>query len=358
MKTKALLLTMFLVILAFACKKDDDAFPPGHVWKAGDYPSLTAPAEMDNVGIGEPVFVKSAKHAGTFKPTIKAVKGNNWVVKITRRESALCETWYQWTFPSEYWSNEIPVKKYEFKWPSFPWDCYWHNNSSLNLGGQHLWPKTEVKTLTLMMNGEWYPSITLPSFGKRWSGDDYDVSLKFNLGAQPDLYIGKVRTWVVYPGDEYDQYELEGTYTIKTIHKTGASITNSSTFSTTLGLGASVPIKGITVDINKSWTNTYGESITVSEESSIEKTKTFTVPAGERWRFITVYGVERYSFTTKEGTSWAEESGYFELQSLGNFDNIVRTFLMVVKYRDGSVKAYSSDLIDVSTMDNVRDRID
>lgn len=360
MKTKALFFTVILVIVVFACKKDkEEAFPPGHVWIAGDYPSLTAPLnEMDNVGIGEPVFVKSAKHVGTFKPTINAVKSIKWVVKITRTESAMCETWYQWTFNSEYWSYSIPEKKYKFEWPSFPYDCSWQNDSYLNKGGQDFWPKTEVKTLSLMQNGTWYTTITCPSFNKYWSGkgNDYSVSLKFDLPTQPDLYIGKVRTWVVFPGSEYDEYELEGTYSIKTIHKTGVSKTNSSTFSTTLGLSASVPIQSITLDINKSWTKTYGESITVTEETSEEKTKTFTVPEGERWRFITIYGVERYTFTTSEGTAWT--SDYLDLQSLGNFDNIIRTFLMVVKYKEGSVKSYSSDLIDAATMINVNENID
>ena len=64
-QTTTAILAMFVMMLFVfsACSTDDDSdptygdsYPPGYVWPADDYPSLTAPAGINsNVGIGDPV---------------------------------------------------------------------------------------------------------------------------------------------------------------------------------------------------------------------------------------------------------------------------------------------------------------
>lgn len=352
------LMSVYLIIMFSGCSKDEptptepntqsDAYPPGYVWPAGDYPSLTAPAQLtDNVTIGHPIRAYTAINNGKFKPKLNALYNENWVVRIYRTESALCELWYQWTFGTGYWSHEIPVKRYEFDWPSFPFDCFWHTDSYVDKGGQDFWPTTQTKSYLLMENGTWY-TTTMDFWlnNQSWKGDSYDVWVRFTPHTQPDLYISMVRTWVVGQKADDDVIRTEGEAEVTVNRLRGVEISNTNEFTETWSMAAGVNIEGISASLNATFSSSTSHTVTLSEIEETTETRYFNVPSNEQWRYITIYGVERYLFTDIDGNAWT--SDYLDCNYLGMIDNNVRTFLMIVKYNAGTSKPYSTELVDVT----------
>ena len=348
---------VYLFIMSSGCSDDEpttpepdeksDAYPPGYVWQAGDYPSLTAPVQItDNVIIGEPVRAFTVLNKGKFKPKLNAVNSNSWVVRIYREESALCELWYQWSFYTNYWSHSIPVKRYEFDWPSFPYDCWWHSDSFVDKGGQDFWPTTQTRSFLLMENGSWY-TTTFEFWlnNQSWKGDSYDVWVRFNQPSHPDLYVSMVRTWVVGQKADDDVVRTEGHAEV-TVHKLrGVDISNTNEFTETWGLSAGIDVKGISAGLNATFSSSSSHTVNLSEIEETTEIRDYNVPANEQWRYITIYGVERYLFTDANGYAWSSE--YLDCNYLGVVDNNVRTFLMIVKYNSGTDRPYSKELIEI-----------
>jgi hypothetical protein len=103
------------------------------------------------------------------------------------------------------------------------------------------------------------------------------------------------------------------------------------------------------VGLNATFSTTTSHTVNLTEIEETTETRYYNVPANEQWRYITIYGVERYKFTDISGNNWT--SDYLDFNYLGSVDNNVRTFLMIVKYNAGSDIPYSSDLIEIENKD-------
>ncbi len=118
------------------------------------------------------------------------------------------------------------------------------------------------------------------------------------------------------------------------------------TIGETLSLGASASFYGVSTSIEKTFSSETTNSIEFSTEITNTTKSTYTIPANETWRFMTLYGVERYLFTDSDGNDWSSTN--LELaQGLGFIENKVRTHLMVAKFRNNQSLAYSVEFVDM-----------
>jgi hypothetical protein len=250
-------------------------------------------------------------------------------------------------FYDTYWAYEIPVMKYKFTWPSFPSVCFLYSNSEIYKGGEHFWPVTHTRTFTLMSNGSWINTpLYFTNSNQNWGGNTYKVVVRFALPYQPDLYISMVRTWVVGQNENDDVIRTEGETEVSIRKLSGVEVSDTYTFTETWDMSAGVDIKGISAGLNATFSSTTGHSVTLNEIVETTETRFYNIPANEQWRYITIFGVERYKFTDSAGNDWT--SDYLDCKYLGNIDNNVRTFLMIVKYNTGSDKPYSTDLVEIT----------
>ena len=124
----------------------------------------------------------------------------------------------------------------------------------------------------------------------------------------------------------------------------GVEITHTETFTKTTGWSAGIAIEGISAGLSQTFENSSSHTVSLETESETTETKVYDVPANERWRFIQLYGLDRYLFTDAQGNAWSSPT--LGIRSLGRIDNKVRNVLMVVKYRGTATAAYAAQLLE------------
>jgi hypothetical protein len=343
----SLVLVAGLMVLSIGCGEDDpagptndddDDYPPGTQWGGGDWPSLISPTFGQNVTIGADVPTVTALYQENFTPTLTAVRGDHWILKITRPES-LCDAWSQWETFGLYWSYALPRFDYHF---NFDWICFVSNSTLTNYDVS--WPMTETQKFTLMQNGQWVASQALPQISRSEGGNTYRINRSFTLPTQPPLYLSVLRCWVQGSGPDADRTFPEGPITITHRQKSGVKLATTTTFTETVGWSAGINIEGICAGLNQTFETSTSHTASFESEVEITETREYDVPENEQWRYIQLYGVERYCFTDAAGATWT--SPYLIPKNLGTIDNAVRNVLMVVKYRGASKAPYSSEFIE------------
>lgn len=322
---------------------EDDSYAPGKEWGGGDWPSLRSPSFGENVIIGAGVPTVTAEYKSDFKPTLTAIRGNDWFLKITRPEAICTESDYHQTTGLN-WSYELPKLTYHFNFGPF---CFVYNSTLTDYDVS--WPLTETKSLLLMQNGTWILPHSLPQLSRTVSGNGYKIDRSFILSAQPKLYLSMVRCWVQGTGSDGDRTFPEGVITITQRIKNGVAKSTTEEFVKTTNLSAGIDIKGISAGLNLTFQNTTSHTASFDEETETTETREYNVPANEQWRYIQIYGVERYIFTTSLGEAWTSPD--LIANYLGNIDNSVRNVLVIVKYKMGSKKPYSSEFIENASID-------
>ena len=200
-----------------------------------------------------------------------------------------------------------------------------------------------------MSNGYWVTArqnFSVSTSG--WSSShDYTCKIWYDPPSQPDLYISMVRTWVVGKEADDDVIRTEGETDITMRTLTGVQVSNTKSFTETWGMSGTVTIDAISLGLTATFSTTTSQTITLTNIKEKTVVNHYKVPANEQWRYITIYGIEKYIFTDENGNAWTSSNLLFNY--LGSVDNNVRTFLMIVKYKAGSDKPYSSEFIDVTT---------
>ena len=319
-------------------KEDEDSFPPGTEWGGGDWPSLISPAFDQNVAFGAGVPTVTAEYQEAFTPTLTAVQGYHWILRITRPET-LCDAWYQWETAPLYWSHELPRFDYHF---NFHWSCLVSNSSLTNYDVS--WPLTDTHKFTLMQNGQWIFDHSVPQAAALEGGNWYYISRRFTLPAQPTLYLSVMRCWVQASGADADRTFPEGPITITHRQKSGVKLATTTTFTETVGWNVGINIEGICAGLNQTFQTETSHTASFENEVEIVETREYDVPENEQWRYIQLYGVERYCFTDAAGNDWSSPN--LVPKNLGNIDNAVRNVLMIVKYKGASKIPYSSEYIE------------
>lgn len=337
---------VYVILILPGCNKDNpveptdsDSYTPGREWGGGDWPSLISPAFGENVIIGDPIPTVTAEYKSDFHPTLTAVQGKDWYLKI-RRPEALCEAWYAWQTYGLNWSYELPKLTYHF---NFSWTCFNSNSTLTNYDVS--WPTTETHDFLFMQNGTWIPSQSLPTITRSVGGNDYKIERSFQLPTQPKLYLSMVRCWVQGTGSDADRTFPEGHITITQTIKNGVSRSTTTEFVKTTNLSAGIDIKGISASLNVTFTNSTTYTATFEQETETTETREYDVPANEQWRYIQLYGVERYVFTDSSGNNW--KSPNLIENYLGRIDNSVRNVLMIVKYKMNGKMPYASEIIEI-----------
>ena len=342
-----LLVLSCLVVMSPGCGDDDPVKPPppedhsndpGIEWGGGDWPSVMSPEFNDNVILGDGVPAITAMYQSKFTPTLSAVRGTAWYIKITRPE-AVCTAWYSWSLVGSDWSYEIPNMTYKF---NFNWSCFVSNSTLTDY--DVCWPLTETKQLTLMENGQWITAQTLPTYSKNVGGNGYRIERKFTLPSQPALHLSMVRHWVQGSGPSGDRTFVEGPVKIEITERTGVNESHTTTFTKTMGASAGLDVKGISLGLNASFQNVTTHTVALEKEVEVKETRDYDVPAGEQWRYIQLYGVERYVFSNSEGAHWVSPT--LQATNLGSVDNAVRNVLMIVKYKGGFGRPHASEFIE------------
>jgi hypothetical protein len=337
---------LFTTLFGVACG-DGAAGPippelgPGTEWGGGDWPSLISPALDEDVIIGDPVPKVTVPYDGDFKPLLNAVQGQDWLIRITRPET-LCDTQVDKYPTGSHWSYELPVYNYFFD------PCVGYYDSELK-NYDASWQLTDNHRFKLMQNGQWLGRHQVPHHHFT-SDNHYDVDRWFTLPAQPDLYMSMVHAWVVGAGADSDRIFVEGAVTIEHRVQSGVEITDTKTFTETTGWSAGIDIKGISASLSQTFEKQSSHTVSLETQTETIETKVYEVPANERWRFIQLYGVDRYLFTDANGDRWDSET--LRIRSLGNVDNKTRNVLMIVKYRGGSNALYATEVLEV--LDNGR----
>ena len=341
---------LYFVSMFSGCSEEDpvspaeeDAYAPGKEWGGGDWPSLKAPSFGNNVIIGAGIPTVTAEYKTDFYPTLTAVRGNDWYIKIIRPES-ICTAWHSFQTYGPNWSYELPKFTYHF---NFDWTCFNSNSTLTNYDVS--WPTTETKSFLLMQNGTWILPHSLPNIRRSVGGNNYDIIRSFTLPAQPKLYLSMVRVWVQGIGSDADRTFPEGAITITQRIKNGVSRSTTEEFVKTTNLNAGIDIKGISASLNITFQNSTSHTATFDQETETTETREYNVPANEQWRYIQIYGVERYLFTNSLGDVWT--SPELIANYLGNINNSVRNVLMIVKYKMGSKIPYSSEFIESASID-------
>lgn len=340
------LVTSCLVFVWSGCGEDGPVKPevdpgiyePGTQWGGGDWPSLISPGFNESVIIGDPIPRFTAPYEGDFIPTLNAIQGKDWYLKITRPE-LLCTAWYAWQTYGYYWSYDLPKLTYHF---NFDWTCFVSNSTLTNYDVS--WPLTENKDLKLMQNGQWLTAQTLPTYTRSVGGNDYQIERRFELVPQPTLYLSMAHCWVQGSGTDADRTFPEGQIEITHRIKSGVQLSTTTTFTKTAGWSAGIDIKGISAGLNQTFEDVTSHTVSLEDEVETTETRSYDIPANEQWRYIQLYGVERYFFSDAEGTSW--ESPSLKTRSLGTIDNAVRNVLMIVKYRGGSTLPYCMEVLE------------
>ena len=337
-------LLAFFMFLFIGCSKDDandesDAFSPGYTWPEGDYPSLTAPEFNDAPTIGDPVLTLTAKHAGEFSPLLLQYLGKNWHGNVNYNQVLCDDDTRNWSADGELWNTELPSQHLYF---DLSWLCgdedftYNANDFGWDISRRFL----------LMEEGEWSSSEFEYEAVIATPGEITTLRTKFNqvLTGYPDLHMSIHRDWIYEYGTDVIR-SGEGTREITTETKTGVVDTQISTISETLQLGAEVSYGPVSASINQTFSSETTNQIEFSEFTTKTITETYIIPADETWRFITLYGVERYSFTDINGDQWGSPN--LVTEELGYIEDHVRTFLMIVKYKSTSVSPINSELIEL-----------
>jgi len=346
-KLLSLFAVAILVVAWSGCGEDDDPvkpgptedlYAPGTEWGGGDWPTLIAPEFGEDVQIGEEIPRVTAPYAGDFIPSVNCVQGTDWVMRVTRPE-AICDAWQQWVFNTYYWSDALPKMDYNFK---FHWTCL-VSNSKLEAYDVS-WPRTENKDLTLMQNGVWVSNQVLPSFTRNHGGNGYRIARSFTLPAQGQLFLSMAHHWVQGIGADADRTFPEGPIEIQHRVKSGVSLSTTETFTKTTGWNAGIDIKGISAGLNQTFETSTSHTVALEEERETIEIRNYEIPGNEQWRYIQLYGVERYSFTDADGNSW--ESPRLVIRSLGSVDNKIRNVLMIVKYRAGATRPYDAVVLE------------
>lgn len=336
-----------IMLVIIGCSKDNtdddsDAFTAGHIWPAGDYPSLVAPDFNDSPVIGLPILTLTAKHVGDFSPKIKAIEGENWKGDITRIEGWYCnDEKVSFDFsPDKLWSSGLPIRNYYFDYV-FPELCDDSELKNYDIS----WPETSPKRFKLMEYGNWITDEMVVKNDDYVGDYHYRITRKFNqIIPQPELYMSLHRDWIYESGTDVVQ-SGEGNREIITYSKTGVVETQMTKITETLELGAEASYGGVSASINQTFSNESTDQIEFSQIDSKEIKEYYMIPANETWRFITLYGVERYSFTDSNGNEWVSPN--LVTDELGFIEDHVRTFVMIVKYKSTSVSAFASELIEI-----------
>lgn len=313
-----------------------DIYAPGTEWGGGDWPTLVAPALSQDVIIGDPVPRVTVPYDGDFQPLLNAVQGQGWHLRITRPET-LCDTRVSKYPTGLHWSYALPTFTYFFD------PCFGYYDSELK-DFDVSWPLTINYRLLLMQNGFWLTGdLYLPRY---WyiGGNSYYVDRWFKLPAQPDLHLSMVHAWVVREGADGDRIFVEGPVTIEHQVVSGVNLSSTETFTTTTAWSAGIDVKGISASLSQTFERSSSHTVSLDTESTTTETKYYDVATNERWRFIQLYGVDRYLFTDVDGNSWT--SPYLVPKSLGSVDNKVRNVLMIVKYRGGSSTPFAVEVIE------------
>ena len=345
-----LVIMLYFISMLSGCGEENtvsptevDPYAPGKEWGGGDWPSLKSPSFGDNIIIGAGIPTVTAEYKTDFHPTLTAVRGTDWYIKIIRPE-ALCTAWYSWQTYGPNWSYELPRFTYHF---NFDWTCFNSNSTLTNYDVS--WPLTETKSFMLMQNGTWILPQSCPSIRRSVGGNNYDIIRNFTLPTQPKLYLSMVRVWVQGIGSDADRTFPEGPITITQRIKNGVSKSTTEEFVKTTGWSAGIDIKGICAGLNQTFQNSTSHTATFDQETETTETREYNVPANEQWRYIQIYGVERYVFTNSLGEIWTSPD--LIANYLGDIDNSVRNVLMIVKYKAGSNKPYSSEFIESASID-------
>ena len=348
LKPTAAILAMFVIMLfAFsACSSDDDsdpspdpinysddAFPPGYVWAASDYPSLTAPISINtNIGIGPPILTVTKIYKGDFNVTATAVKAD-WSARIVRDPSWCGSEEHSWDYYNE-WSYLLPNCQATY----YNGTCT-NKDLNYNIG----WGQTVEKYFKFVDHGIWQYLFVTPSYNINNNGEEFLVYKQFELIQDdwPELYLSMERDWIKGPED----IRSEGKADVTISKVTGVEQSTTSAFTNTLGLTAGVELEGISASINQTFTTSGSETNTFYTIDTKTETLYYNIPANELWRYITLYGVERFKFTQLNGEDWSSTS--LVANPFGNVENKVKTFLMIVKYNATNKKAISSELIEI-----------
>ena len=348
MRNKSWLTLMVMAMCAVlwvGCGSDDpdppgpvtpDLYEPGTEWGGGDWPTLVSPEFGEDVIIGEAIPRFTAPYSGDFIPTVNCVQGTDWVMRVTRPE-ALCTAWQQWVFNTYYWSDRLPIMDYNF---NFHWTCLVSNTSLKDYDVS--WPLTENKDIKFMENGVWISVQNLPTISRSHGGNGYRIDRQFTLPAQGQVFLSMSHHWVQGIGADSDRTFPEGPIEITHRNKSGVSLSTTETFTKTTGWNAGIDIKGISAGLNQTFETSTSHTVTLEEEVETIETRNYEVPPNEQWRYIQLYGVERYTFTDADGKPW--ESPRLVLRSLGSVDNKVRNVLMIVKYRAGASRPYDTQI--------------
>ena len=354
MKTKAInqltsaFLAMFVVLMfAFsACSSDDsgddppapeysdDAFPPGYVWTEADYPSLTAPLSInEDVGKGSPILKVTELHKGDFHVTATRVFAD-WHTRAVRNPTGCGSEEHEW-HKYDFWSDEVPNCIATF----YNGLC---TNRDLNYDPG--WSNTTEKKFKFVDHGVKNLKIVTPSFNYNpSSGGEFLIYKNFEIKDSnwTDVYLSMERDWIV--GDDITR--MEGEATVEIYKKVGVSQINTTEFTETLGLDLGVEIEGISAEINQTFTTTSTQTSAFTTEDSIKEVRHYNIPPNEQWRYITLYGIERFKFTNANGVDWTSTS--LVINPLGMVENKKKTFLMIVKYTANSNKIISNELFEI-----------
>ncbi len=311
-------------------------FPPGYEWGGGDWPSLKSPEFGQEPIFGSPVPAVTAIFQGNFLPRLTNLQGNAWTIQIKWVGGIFGSCQLTETKNYEiYWSCSLPTTEWRFT------SLFCDNTFNSPI----CWEPGSVHKFELVKNGAWLLQHDNEDKDTIEIGDNtYYITRNFTLAEQPDVYLTMSRNWVKGSGTSDDVTRSEGHTSITVTHLSGVIRESTTEMGVTLGLDVGYTTGGLGASISATFEYSTSHSVTFEDQLKIEETREYDIPANERWRMITVYGVERYYFSDASGNNW--ESDALACKTLGQVDNTTRTVLMLVKYISGSSKPYSTEFIE------------
>ena len=355
MKTKAInqltsaLLAMFVIILfAFsACSSDDPPGPvpidddpdvsyynPGETIPGDDFPYITMPQLITSVmdvgdEIGEPVLADVAKWKGDLVLNPQRFRAQSFTGLIKRYTGDACtDPEFSW-YDSNSWTDDIASSDFTFN----PSGLLCFASTSRVVGSDWKWVNPTNKKF--MIDGEWKQFLTQAGYFIK-GGYEYYKSTNAYLFPDVDIYMSKHRLWEL---DHDENFTGPYDYIFKRTTFSGicSTTTEITSWSVTAGIAGELA-EGLVGSLSATYGETNINSTTVKEEITTSKTTTYKIPAGERWRFITLKGIERYTFTNSEGNPWESDNtikSVFEFDqnyNIGLINNHTTTLHLIIKY--------------------------
>ena len=233
-------------------------------------------------------------------------------------------SWYD----SNSWTDAIASSTHTFN----PTGTLCTANTSTLSGSWWKWTNPNANNYKFMEDGKWEEYIQEAKYFT--SGYDYYRSTTAYI-YELDIYMSMHRMWKMH-SDKF----FTGPYTYKfsktSYNGISSSTTEISSWSVTAGIEGPLAA-GVTGSLSATYGETNITSEIIGEYTITTDSMDYDIPAGERWRFITLHGVERYTFTDSEGNPWElnddVKSVYeFNQEPFGSIDNLTSSLHLIIKY--------------------------